>query len=193
MRTVGPGESTLLLLDVVDVLKAHRINYAVIGAFAASLYGGVRATMDADILIAAGVLQGQRLEPAFTEAGLHAKLTRGDLDDPIPGMLRLKDRYDNQVDVLLGLRGLDPQVFSRTVEVPFQGTTLRFIGREDFIAMKAFAGGPLDLFDAERAIAAGGPGSLDLPLVRRLAARFGRSASQSLESVLGLGHQTHGS
>jgi len=60
---------------------------------------------------------------------------------------------------------------------------VRFISREDFIAMKVFAGGPLDLVDATRAVTAAGA-SLDLELVRRLAKRFGRDASESLERLL---------
>jgi len=62
---------------------------------------------------------------------------------------------------------MEPQAFSRVVEVPFQGSTLKFIGREDFIAMKVFAGGPMDLVDATRAISAG-RNSLDFDLMRRL-------------------------
>ena len=88
------------------------------------------------------------------------------------------------MDVLLGIRGLDPKPFSRTVEVPLEGTRLRFGGREDFIAMKVAAGGPIDLVDAENAIAAD-PKSLDLELVRNLGLRFGATASASLERMLG--------
>jgi hypothetical protein len=55
------------------------------------------------------------------------------------------------VDLLGGLRGLDPKAFSRGIEVPFLGDTLRFVGREDFIAMKCFADGPQDLLDAKDA------------------------------------------
>lgn len=98
--------------------------------------------------------------------------------------MRVSDSFGNQVDVLLGIRGLDPKVFSRTVEVPLEGTRLRFVGREDFIAMKVSAGGPIDLVDAENAIAAD-PKSLDVELVRNLGLRFGTSASASLERMLG--------
>jgi len=70
--------------------------------------------------------------------------------------------------LLIGLRGMEPQTFSRGIDVPFRGMTLKFIGREDFISMKVFAGGPMDLIDASRAILASGE-SLDLKLVRRLA------------------------
>jgi hypothetical protein len=63
------------------------------------------------------------------------------------------------------------------------GTALRFVGREDFIAMKVAAGGPIDLLDAENAIAAD-PKSLDITLVKSLGARFGKSASASLNELL---------
>lgn len=61
----------------------------------------------------------------------------------------MSDAFGSRVDVLVGLRGLDAQAFSRTLQVPFHGSTLDFIGREDFIAMKVFAGGPIDLQDAD--------------------------------------------
>jgi predicted nucleotidyltransferase len=110
-------------------------------------------------------------------------LTRGDFEDPIPGLLRLSDSFGNRVDLLIGLRGLETQAFSRVVEVPFQGTTVRFIGREDFIAMKLFAGGPVDIVDATRAVSAAGT-SLDVELVRRLANQYGRDASAALDRLL---------
>ena len=81
--------------------------------------------------------------------------------------MRVSDSFGNQVDVRLGIRGLDPKAFSRTVEVALEGAPLRFVGREDFIAMKAAAGGPIDLVDAENAIRAD-PRSLDVRLVRSL-------------------------
>lgn len=43
----------LLLLDVVDLLTATKINYAVIGALAASVHGAVRASMDSDVVLSA--------------------------------------------------------------------------------------------------------------------------------------------
>ena len=69
-------------------------------------------------------------------------------------MLVLTDRYHHRVGVLVGLRGLEPGAFGRTSAVPFQGERLREIGREDFIAMKAFAGGPQGLADARNVLAA---------------------------------------
>jgi predicted nucleotidyltransferase len=183
VRTTRRGQSVVLLLDVVDVLRALQFNYAVIGAVAATVHGTMRASKDADVLLSGSPDDAPTLERAFQNAGFRTFFTRGDPEDDIPGLLRVADQYANEVDVLLGLKGLDRKAFARTIEVPFQGVPLRFIGREDFIAMKVFAGGPVDLQDAERAVAAN-PQSLDLSLVRRLAAGFGREASVKLESVL---------
>jgi predicted nucleotidyltransferase len=184
MRTRRSGESALLLVDVVEFLVTRNVDYAVIGALAASVHGVVRASMDADVLLSVDTAEVKHLESVFKAAGFRTELTRGDFEDPIPGLLKVNDSFGNRVDLLLGLRGMEPQAFSRVVEVPFQGSTLKFIGREDFIAMKVFAGGPMDLLDATRAISAGRD-SLDFDLMRQLAKRYGRDAAESLERLLG--------
>ena len=183
MRATRPGESALLLLDVIDLLADQNIEYAVVGALAASIHGAVRASMDADVVLSVGVPQAEGIEQKLKIGGFQTELARGDFDDPIPALLKVIDQYGNRVDLLIGLKGLEPQAFSRVTTVAFQGSTVRFIGREDFVAMKVFAGGPMDLVDAARAVTAAGA-SLDLELVRRLAKRFGRDALESLERLL---------
>ena len=78
---------------------------------------------------------------------------------------------------------MDPEVFSRTIEVPFMGVNLRIVGREDFIAMKCFAGGPQDMVDARSAYRSA-QGPVDLDLLRTVTRRFGRDAADKLEEVL---------
>lgn len=183
MKARGPGQSAFLLLDIVEVLESEDIAYAVVGAMAASIHGAIRATTDADALVSVSLPKLRRLEKAFGEAGLITELRRGDAEDPIPALLSVSDRHLNRVDVLGGLRGLDPDAFSRCVVVPFAGQTLRFIGREDFIAMKCFAGGPQDVDDARQAVKMAQV-PLDLDLLRGLTRRFGRAAADVLEQVL---------
>ena len=67
--------------------------------------------------------------------------------------------------------------------MPFQGASLRFVGREDFVAMKVFAGGPQYVADAKAVIGAGRTG-LDTALPRRLAKQFGRDAAELLEELI---------
>jgi hypothetical protein len=183
MRTRGAGEAALLLLDVVDVLGVERIDYAVIGAMAASVHGLVRASVDADVILSLPPSALGPLGRRFAAAGFQTALRHGDSDDPIAAMLVLTDTHDNPVSLLVGLRGLETAAFARVVTVSFQGAKLRVIGREDFVAMKVFAGGPQHIIDARNALA-GAAGVIDLPLASRLAARFGPPAAAALEELL---------
>ena len=183
MRAQRPGESALLLLDAIDVLKRANVSYAVVGAMAASVYGVVRASMDADAILSVGTGSLGEIERQFRAAGFQTELREGDSDDPIAAVLVLGDAFGNRVDLLVGLRGLESAAFSRVLEVPFQGERLRVIGREDFIAMKLFAHGPQDLADAEFALAAA-KGTIDTGLLRRLTTGFGGEAAAALEKLL---------
>jgi hypothetical protein len=183
MRTRAPGQSSLLFLDVAQILLAQNIPYAVIGALAAAVHGEVRGTTDTDVLLSIAL---QRLRPlcaVFESAGFQTELRFGDQEDPIPAMLILHDGFENTVELLAGLRGLDPDAFERTVTVPFQGELLEMIGREDFIAMKCYAGGPQDIADAQSALKRR-DAPTDIDLLRRLTRRFGRAASDALEHLL---------
>jgi predicted nucleotidyltransferase len=156
------------LLDVVDRPVQHGIDYAVIGAIAASVHGIVRASFDADALISVRRQKLKELAVEFEAAGSQTDLRVGDAEDPIPALLAISDSHGNRVDLLGGLRGLEPAAFSRTVQVPFKGSRMRVIGREDFIAMKAIAGAPQDVADARNAMLPGSD-SLDFSLMRALA------------------------
>lgn len=183
MRTDAPGQSALLMLDVADVLVRQGVSYAVIGAMAAAVHGVVRASLDADALVMLQVREAASLRRSLDEAGLTTELRIGDPDDPIPALLAVSDTHGNRVDLLIGLRGLDPEALSRASEVEFLDGVLRIVGREDLIAMKLFAGGPQDLADARAALQLDRE-TLDLELLRRLSARFGRSTERALETML---------
>jgi len=182
MRTTESGQSALLLLDVASLLTKERLDYAVIGAMAASVHGVVRASLDADAVMSVTTERLGELEMLFKKTGFQTELRRGDLADPIPALLAVSDSFGNRVDLLAGLRGTDPEIFNRAIEVPFQGETLRVVGREDFIAMKLFAGGPQDLSDVRLAMAVA-KDSLDKPLLTRLAKGFGLQTVRSLKKI----------
>jgi len=183
MRTKASGESTLLLLDAVQVLRAENVDYAIIGAMAASIHGVIRASRDADALLSISTSALTGLERSFKKAGFNTELRRGDMSDPISAVLALHDQFENRVDLLVGIRGFDPTAFSRVIEVPFDGESLKFVGLEDFIAMKLFAGGPQDISDAKNALELT-PEPPDINLLRGLATRYGADTTQGLEKLL---------
>ena len=183
MRTTGPGQSPLLLLDAVSILDRAGIHYAVVGAMAAAYHGAVRASVDADAVLFLKDESLATIEAGFRTAGFTALLRRGDPDDPIFSILALSDVHGNRVDLLAGIRGMDPAADGRTAKAVYEGVALRFIGLEDFVAMKLYAGSPIDVDDARRVMDVS-RGMLDLALVRTLAARFGGDAPASLESLI---------
>lgn len=182
--TSASGQSLDLLLEVAEHLTRTGVPYVVVGAVAAAVHGMVRSTLDADALISASLGTLVEVSRVFTERGYATEIRRGDDSDPIPAMLVITDAFENRVDLLGGLRGLDSSVFSRAIAVPFRNATLQLASGEDVIAMKCFAGGPQDLIDAEQLLQSVGF-DLDMDLVRRLVRRFGRSAADNLEKLLG--------
>ena len=142
MRTTGPDQPEQLLLDVSDLLVEFGVSYALVGALAVSYYGVPRATTDADSVIWMRDIDktADDLRKRLVEGGYHAELRLGDLDDPILQSIRVEDGYRNRVDLLLGIRGMDPDAVHRCVSAGFFGSTVRVIGAEDLIAMKIFAG-----------------------------------------------------
>jgi predicted nucleotidyltransferase len=183
MRTKASGESTLLLVDAVQVLRAAQVDYVIIGAMAASVHGVIRASRDADALLSITVSALPDLERSFRAAGFKTELRRGDMDDPISAVLTLHDEFENRVDLLVGIRGFDPQAFSRAIDVPLDGAPLRFVCLEDFVAMKLFAGSPQDVSDATTALEVATE-LLDVNLLRQLSRRYGADTTRSLENVL---------
>lgn len=181
MRTRLPGQSALLLLDVAEALRALQIDYAVIGALAAAIHGMVRASVDADAVASLTVGESRTLERQLADRGFAVQLRVGDHDDPIPALLAVTDEHENRVDLRIGLRGLERAAFDRTVVVPFMGSELRVVGREDFVAMKAYAGAAKDLDDAH-AVLASAP--VDVALLRRIALRFGTNTAERVEALL---------
>jgi hypothetical protein len=71
------------MADVAGILAVRGVRYAVIGAMAAALHGVVRASLDADAVVALQIREAQALQQTLIEEGYAATLRIGDVDDPI--------------------------------------------------------------------------------------------------------------
>lgn len=190
MNINGPGESSLLLLKVIKKLNQHNIPYAIIGAFAASFYGQVRASLDADALIS---VEGRKenldqLLISLKKGGFKVALRHGDSQDPIRSVVNIEDKFQNRVDLLTGIRGVAEDVFKRVLKASFMGSRVTMIGIEDFIAMKIFAGSPKDIHDVIGVLKVSAK-KIDLKLLRQLALRFGKIERDKLEKILNEGRK----
>ncbi len=190
MKAKGPGQSPLLLLDVIGMLHELHVPYAIIGALAASFHGVVRASIDADAVISlrTGQADVNTLIERVEKAGFKSTYRTGDLRDPIGAILHVEDRFGNRVDLLMDIRGMTDAAFSRAMDAEFMNTRVRMIGLEDFIAMKVFAGSPKDLNDVVGVLNVSSR-RINRPLLKRLVHPYGKNASRQLQALL----QEHGS
>jgi len=185
MKPNGPGQSALLLLDILPTLGRHNISYAIIGAFAASFYGVVRASLDADLVISLrqkeALVEQLRLE--FEGGGFQVEYQQGDSEDPIKAVMNVRDAFQNRVDLLLGIRGMSEEVFDRVEVATFMDTRIKIVGLEDFIAMKIFAGSPKDIADIVGVLEVSGE-KVKTPLLREIVSIYGSAELKKLEGLL---------
>lgn len=186
MRAKESGQSPLLLLDVIEILNKERLPYAVIGAMAVSFYGVVRSSLDADAIIQVDKNSGKidNLRAALTKAGWQVVIKRGDFEDPLVGVVLIEDNYGNHVDLVLGLKKGDNNLFKRVRPVEFQGETINIVGVEDLIVMKVFAGSHKDMMDAQGVLTVS-ERIIDRKKLLRLAGPFGDETVKTIEKMLG--------
>ena len=183
MKAKSPGQSALLLLDVIQVLNKSKIPYAVIGAFAASFYGVVRASLDADVIIFFEDKTGiEQLCATFKKRKLRINYRRGDFNDPVRGVINIQDSFKNSVDLLTGIRGMSNDVFGRVKKARFMGRSIKVISKEDFIAMKIFAGSPKDIQDAIGVLDVSGE-KINLSVLKKLTKGYGRAYVKTIEKI----------
>ncbi len=182
MRANASGQSSLLLLDIIDILQKLEIPYAVIGAMAASFHGIVRASMDADAVIS--LQTGHKnLNEELKKTGLTVHIQKADFDDPVQGVIQINDLHHNKVDLLTGIRGMTKDVFSRNIKTTLHDAPMEIIGLEDFIAMKIYAGSPKDLADAKNALKVSKE-KINHSLLQKLAQNYGKQERKTLDSLL---------
>ena len=184
MRTTAPGQSALLLLDVISLLDERSIAYAIIGAFAASFYGVVRASLDADAVISIPNPREVRdLCRDLRAQDFNVEHRSGDSEDPIAAVLNIQDSFHNRVDLLIGIRGMTSEVFHRVEKAQFMGASIKMVGLEDFIALKIFAGSPKDTQDVIGVLQVSGR-KINFDFLKKLTAGYGSGCLERLQAIL---------
>jgi hypothetical protein len=185
MRTTGPGQPAQLLLDALELLTKLGVPHAIIGAFAVAFYGVPRYTDDADAAVWLGgtAISGRDLVERLGGLGYRAELRRGDPDDPISEIITVEDQFENRVDLILGIRGMDSKAVDRRASGQLLDCAVRILGVEDLIPMKVFAGGIQDLEDVRGMLQVSSE-ILNVDLMRKLALNYGDAVQRKLDELL---------
>ena len=184
MKVNSFGQAPLLFLEVTKILKKRKISYAVIGAFAASFYGVIRASLDVDAVISIKNIASNM--NSFIEdlkkPGYEVIFRMGDQDDPVGAVINIEDEYKNRVDLIMNIRAIGDDVFKRSMRAEFMGKNINIVGLEDFITMKIFAGSPKDLNDVKGVLEVSGD-KLNIKLLKNLLVKQGNEAIKTFEKI----------
>jgi len=134
-----------LAARVIEHLRGHGIEGAIIGGVAMAVHGIARATVDLDVLVSdARVLAEGFWDPLGDE--VQVQVRKGDAMDPLVGVVRCVSGAA-VVDVVVGGAGWMGDAVARATPRELAGDVLRVVEAADLVLLKLYAGGPQDLLD----------------------------------------------
>jgi hypothetical protein len=141
-----------LLGQVAGTLRAAEIPFAVIGASAMATHGILRATVDEDLLVIDVRCLQPELWSALRAAGADVEIRKGDVFDPLAGVVRLAQEGQRPVDVVVGKSAWQREVLERAASGR-SDQSLPVVRAADVILLKLYAGGPQDAWDIHQLLA----------------------------------------
>ncbi len=135
-----------LLQEIRTTLDAAGIRHALIGAMALSAYGVNRATLDLDLLVTDASCLKPDLWAELRARGVAVEVRKGDLTDPLAGVVRLQDAGEGPIDVVVGKFPWQARLIERAELI---GGNL-VVRVADLVLLKLYAGGPQDAWDVQQ-------------------------------------------
>jgi predicted nucleotidyltransferase len=136
-----------LLLDVLAVLEAEKIDHALIGAAAMAIHGVSRATADVDLLTVEERVLQPKLWHELEVRGAGVRLLKGDFEDPLAGSVRLSLEGDRIVDVVVGRYAWQKDIVESAASTSIGEVTVKVALPAGLVLLKLYAGGPKDAWD----------------------------------------------
>ncbi len=134
------------LVSVVGALDTGRVDYALVGGLAVTVWGAPRATKDIDLLVRGEEVA--RAKGAVRPLGYSLEAEPMEFRDgmQLHRVSKVVDRTLMTVDFILVDKNLEPAWASRHRRA-IEGCELSVVSREALIAMKVAAGRPQDQAD----------------------------------------------
>lgn len=132
----------------LDLLKARRTKYLIVGGVAVTAIGEPRFTADLDAIVFVDPIHLERLISYATNHGF-----TGDLEDELAvaragGSVRLtRGRF--HFDLIIRSLFIEDQALARSRTIKVFRRSVRFPSPEDLLVLKLVAGRPRDLLDLE--------------------------------------------
>ncbi len=157
-----------LLRVVAGHLVAREVPFAAIGAAALARHGIARSTIDVGLL----ATDARTLDASFRRACVLAsdsmEIRKGDLLDPLAGVVRIRNEGERPVDVVVGRHRWQDQVLARATPSRILDVEVPVVSTPDLVLLKLFAGGPQDAWDVRQLLEGDVDGSVVVAVGERL-------------------------
>jgi hypothetical protein len=138
-----------LLEEISSTLEAAGIRHALIGALALAAYGVNRASVDLDLFVADASCLRPDLWTDLQSRGIAVDVRRGDVTDPLAGVVRFQAPGESPIDIVVGKWTWQARILERSE--PIGG--LLVVRAADLVLLKLYAGGPQDAWDVQQLLA----------------------------------------
>ena len=138
------------LIELLQLLKDHKVRYLIIGGQAVILHSEPRFTKDTDLWVEPSPKNAARLFSALEEFGAPTgSVTEEDL--ATPGTVFIFGLPPNRVDLLTRVKGAQfSKCFENRVGIKIKGVSAYFISLDDLIRVKRATGRPQDMIDLDK-------------------------------------------
>jgi hypothetical protein len=138
-----------LLEEISSTLEAAGIRHALIGALALATYGVNRASVDLDLFVADASCLRPDLWADLQSQGVSVQVRKGDLTDPLAGVVRFQAPGETPIDIVVGKFAWQAKVLERAE--PIGGALV--VRAADLVLLKLYAGGLQDAWDVQQLLA----------------------------------------
>ena len=135
---------------VAAALQGARIAYALIGAGALTVHGVTRATHDLDLLVVDPSCLQSELWHDLQGQGVALEIRKGDLTDPLAGVVRFRSPGEVPLDLVVGKFKWQREILERATLRATQDGEMPVVRSADLILLKLFAGGAQDGWDVQQ-------------------------------------------
>jgi hypothetical protein len=128
------------------------------------------------------------LAESLTAAGLQAVFTRGDVEDPLPGVVRVEIpavRTPDRCDIIFPTKAWQREAVAHAEVVDVDGLKIPVVQAADLFLLKLYAGGPQDLFDAAALLRNQGPEERSAWKETAVQLRLGKEYQRCLQFMTG--------
>lgn len=139
-----------LLAETLAVLARYDLPFAIVGATAMAAHGVARATLDVDLLVPGRAALDSPAWSELRESGASVEIRKGEADDPLDGVVRLRRTGESPIDIIVGSWTWQRRAIERASVVRVLGVEAPVVSAVDLVLLKLYAGSPQDCWDVAR-------------------------------------------